>query len=126
MTTQPVTTPSGSALPTERIPRVPAESAAGAARRQIAGDPTLADLPPDAHVHSEHPTGIVFVHGRRLTLVEVHQDVDGAVMESLLDRREQVAKKCAAVVVAGRMTVGAARRAQHAGVRFVALGDLTG
>jgi hypothetical protein len=126
MTTHPVTTPSDAGAPTERLPRVRTESPAAVARRRIATDPTLAGLPADAHVHSEHGTGVVFVHGRRFTLVEVLQDVGAEAMEALIARRDELAKRAAAVVVAGRMTVGAARRAQHAAVRFVALGDLTG
>jgi hypothetical protein len=126
MTTHPVATPTDSGAPTERLPRVPTEPPVAAVRRRIAADPALAGLPADAHVHSEHPTGVVLVHGRRFTLVEVAQDVDVASMAALLAHREGLGKKADAVLVAGRMTVGAARRAQHAGVRFVALGDLTG
>lgn len=128
MTTHPVATPSDAGAPTERLPRVRpgAETVAAAARRRIAADPTLAGLPADAHVHSEHDTGVVFVHGRRFTLVEVVPDVGADTMEALIARRDGLGKRSAAVVVAERMTVAAARRAQHAAVRFVALGELSG
>ena len=129
MSLSPQTATERSAEPTARLPRVPAhrpEEELAAVRRRIAADPTLAGFAADAHLHAEHATGMVFAHGRRLTLVEVHQDVDETVMTALLLHRDGLAgRRAAAVVVARRMTVGAARRAQHAGVRFVSLVDLT-
>ncbi|WP_181783975.1 hypothetical protein [Pseudonocardia pini] len=124
MPTRPPTTTS--AAPTQRLPRVPEQvcvpPAEVAARHRIATDPTVAGLPADARLHSEHETGLVFAHGRCLTLVEMARDLGEDDMVALIARRDALPRRrSAAVVVAARMTVGAARRALHAGVRYVDL-----
>ncbi|GAA4542957.1 hypothetical protein [Pseudonocardia xishanensis] len=117
-----------SAEPTVRLPHVPEsplEHELAAARARIAADPTLVGLPTDAHLHTRHPAGMVFAHGRRLTVVEVHENVDDAVMSALVAHRAGLAgRRNEAVVVARRMNVAAARRCRQAGVHFVPLRDV--